>query len=408
MRPYRSPLPRPAGNLLCLLFLITVLSVNLRAAGLSPDKADFETLTRSGFQHFYSLEYDDAIRDFQKAAELRPDDPAATNHLLDAYLYRDLNRYDALDTRLYIKQGFMNSKQVPMDAAAKKQLRDLMDKAINLSDKRLKADPRDARALYDRGVTEGLRATYMTIVEHSWFGALRSALAARHDHEDVMKMHPDWVDARTVVGAHLYVVGSLTMPAKAMAGIAGIHGDKKRGLQMLDEAGKARGETSEDARVAEALFLRREGDFDHGLEVVRSLTKDHPRNFLFALEEGNLLQNSHRNSEAITSLKTLLAGCKEGKYPNAHTELAYLTLGDAQRELNQLQEALAAYKAAADAAAGVPDYKQKALLAAGEVSDMLSRREEAMLDYRAVIAMDGSSEEAGTARKHLDKPYRGR
>jgi tetratricopeptide (TPR) repeat protein len=82
-------------------------------------------------------------------------------------------------------------------------------------------------------------------------------------------------------------------------------------------------------------------------------------------------------------------------------------LGDAFREMNQLQDALSAYKAAADAAANVADYKQKALLAAGEVSDMLSRREEAMLDYRAVIAMDGSSEEAGTARKLLDKPYRG-
>ena len=392
---------------MCLLLLVTVLAVNLSAATSSPEKPDFQALTKTGFAHFYSLEYDEAIKDFQKAADLHPDEPAAVNHLLDAYLYRDLNRYDALDTRLYIKQGFMNSKQVPMDATAKKQLRDLMDRAIGLSEKRLRSNPKDAQALYDRGVTEGLRATYMTIVEHSWFGALRSALAARHDHEDVLKIRPEWVDAKTVVGAHLYVVGSLTMPAKAMAGVAGIHGDKTKGLQMLDEAGKARGETSEDARVAEALFLRREGDFDHGLEVVRSLIKDHPRNFLFALEEGNLLQNAHKNSEAATTLKALLAGCKEGKYPNAHTELAYLTLGDAFREMNQLQDALAAYKAAADAAANVADYKQKALLAAGEVSDMLSRREEAMLDYRAVIAMDGSSEEAGTARKLLDKPYRG-
>ncbi len=41
------------------------------------------------------------------------------------------------------------------------------ERALSLSDDRLKSNPRDAEALYNRGITEGLRSTYLVIVEHS-------------------------------------------------------------------------------------------------------------------------------------------------------------------------------------------------------------------------------------------------
>src|SRR5260370_36897528 len=101
------------------------------------------------------------------------------------------------------------------------------------SDKRLTSKPKDCQALYSRGVTEGLRSTYLTIVEHSFWAALHSALAARHDPEEVLKLQPGFHDAETVVGAHNYVVGSLSVPAKAMAGIYGLRGDKNKGRETM-------------------------------------------------------------------------------------------------------------------------------------------------------------------------------
>jgi hypothetical protein len=60
-----------------------------------------------------------AIRDFEGPLEARPDDAAAVNHVLDAVLYRELYKYNPLDARLYTRQGFIFSKQVPMDSAIK-------------------------------------------------------------------------------------------------------------------------------------------------------------------------------------------------------------------------------------------------------------------------------------------------
>jgi tetratricopeptide (TPR) repeat protein len=407
MTPYYRPVFGYLKDAVFILLVLIALGSSPLRADSPPSNGDFDALTRSGFDHFYSLQYDQAIRDFQSAREVRPDEPNAINHELEARLFQQLYKYNALDTRLYMKQRFLSGKQVPIDPAIKKRILDLAEQAIAASDKRLKSNPKDVQALYSRGVTEGLRSTYLAVAEHSFWAALRNALAARHDHEEVLRLQPDFNDAKTVVGAHNYVVGNLSMPAKAMAGIAGIRGDKNKGLQMLADAGKAGGESHTDAKVTLALFLRREERYSEALEVVRSLINERPHNFLFALEEANLLRDAGRGPESIAAYRVLLNGCKEGRYPSAHVEMAEFSLGEALRGQGQFAEALEEYRAAIGASDYDPDLHQRALLGAGEVSDMLARREDAVSEYRAAIALDASTEEAEAARKYLDKPYRG-
>jgi len=407
MTPYRFPRCGLAQVLIFWIFSLVILEVTPAQARPGTGRSEFDSLTQSGFEHFYSLEYDQAIRDFQKALDLRPDEPGALNHLLEARLFQQLYKYNALDTRLYTKQRFLTSKQVPIDGEVRKQLAELTARAMSASDKRLRNDPRDVEALYHRGVTEGLTSTYLVIVDHSFWSALRHALAARRAHEEVLRLQPNYVDAKTVVGAHNYVVGHLSLPAKAMAGIAGIRGDKDKGLQMLAEAGKGGGESSTDARVTLALFLRREDRYQDAIEVVKTLTSEHPHNFLFALEEGNLLRDAGRGPESISSYRALLDGCRQGKYPSAHLEVGYFALAEALRGQNQLAEALEAYRASATTSDYDPDLHQRALLAEGEVLDLMAKRADAVVQYRAAIAIDSSTEEADTARKCLQKPYRG-
>ncbi|MGH9569115.1 MAG: hypothetical protein ACRD4F_05720, partial [Candidatus Angelobacter sp.] len=66
MKPYSRRLLSLSGNLASRIILVTVLVVT-SAWGLSGrQKTDLEALTRNGWDHFYSLEYDHAIEDFQK------------------------------------------------------------------------------------------------------------------------------------------------------------------------------------------------------------------------------------------------------------------------------------------------------------------------------------------------------
>jgi tetratricopeptide (TPR) repeat protein len=407
MTPYRSPFSEASKKSVFAWVTLIVLAVVPARAGSSTDKQDFDALTKSGFSHYYNLEYDQAIQDFQKAWEERPDEPNAMNHLLEAELFQELYKHNALDTRLYTKERFLSSKHVPIDPVVKKRLADLVRQAMAASDKRLRSNPRDVQALYSRGVTQGLESTYLAVAEHSFWSALHHALAARNDHEEVLKLQPGFTDAKTIVGAHEYVVGSLSTPAKIMAGIVGIRGDKNKGLRMLAEAGQAGGDSNADAKVTLALFLRREQRYPEAIDVVRGLNRDHPHNFLFALEEGNLLRDAGRGPESIASYQDLLSACKEGRYPGAHLEMAQFALGEALRGQRHLPEAMAAYQAAVSASGYDPDLHQRALLGAGEVADLMAKRDDALTEYRAAIALDSSTEEADTARKYLDKPYRG-
>ena len=403
MTRYRPGCP----NLVRLVFLIFAFITSAISGTLQGQLPAQDAVTRSGFNHFYTLEYDQAIQDFQKVADAHPDDPSAWNHLLEALLFQQLYEYDALDTSLYTHEHFITSKQIFLPAQVKQRIKDLTDKAQDLSERRLKTNPNDAQALYTRGATKGLRATYLTLVEHAWFSALRNALAARHDHEEVLRLNPNFVDAKTVVGAHNYVVGSLSTPMKIMIGVAGIHGDKNKGLSYLFEVAKAGGESSADARVALSLFLRREQRYKEAIQVAHSLVQDHPRNFLFALEEANLMKDAGLGPVAVAAFRLLLDGCKKGKYPNAHVELGEFAFAEALRGQNQLQEAVQAYEAAGNGNSKNKELRQRALLAAGEVSDMMNRREEALKNYRATIALDASSNEGDEAHKYLNKPYQG-
>lgn len=388
-------------------FLVLFLSISA-LAGDPPRPSPYEALSSSGLNHYYSLEYDEAVRDFQKAADISPEDPKAWNHLLEAVLFRELYKYDALDTSLYTHQSFLSTKQVPADAVVKQRIRDLADKSIALADKQLKSNPQDVRALYARGVAKGLRSTYLALIEHSWFAAVRNSLSARSDHEQVLKLQPGFVDAKTIIGAHNFVVGSLPLAVKITIGITGIHGDKNKGLEYLDEAGKAGGESSADARVALALFLRREERFQDAINVVHTLVQEHPKNFLFALEEANLMKDAGKGPAAVAALRTLLEACKVGKYPQAHTELAQYALGEALRGQGQYQEAIPAYEASGHSNSINKELRQRSLVSAGEVYDILGKRNEAVNDYRAAEGLDSSTDEADRARKRLSKPYKGR
>src|SRR5579871_5005128 len=59
-----------------------------------------QDLVRDGFDHFYNLEYEECIDDFQRAVALNPNDPQLHNHLAQAIVFREMYRNGALESEL--------------------------------------------------------------------------------------------------------------------------------------------------------------------------------------------------------------------------------------------------------------------------------------------------------------------
>ena len=85
---------------------------------------------------------------------------------------------------------------------------------------------------------EGLKASFEEAVERRHFAALNDGDDAVDHHREVLKLDPNFIDAGLTVGLYEYVVGSLPLPIKVVAGITGFRGSKKKGLAMIERVAK--------------------------------------------------------------------------------------------------------------------------------------------------------------------------
>jgi tetratricopeptide (TPR) repeat protein len=374
-----------------------------------PTRTDDDANTRKGFDHFYNLEYDKAIHDFEAAQQAHPDDPFAVNHVLAGVIFKELYHIGALDTEAYAADNFLTKKlAAPLDPEVRNRITQLTAQALSLEQAQLDKDPNNVDALYARGATRALQSTYMGVANHAWFAALRNAVAARRDNEHVLDLDPNYVDAKLVVGTHLYIIGSLSWPAKVAASIAGLSGNKQKGLEYLRQATHSdHVEVSTDARIVLALFLRREQKYGEALAVVNGMQNDFSRNFMMATEYAHLLNAAGHGQEAIAAYRKVLAGCRANAYNQCRIEIPAYGLGEALRGQNDFPAAAEAYELAASSAKD-PDFRQRATLAAGQMYDVMQKRNAALEKYKAVIAENSTSNSADLARHYLKQAYTSR
>jgi tetratricopeptide (TPR) repeat protein len=390
------------------LVLLLLLGVSAAADSQTwvPTRSTNDATTRKGFDNFYNLDYDKAIREFETALQAHPDDPFAVNHVLSAVIFKELLRIGALDTEAYASDNFLEKKYVqPLDPKVHERVNQLSARSIQLSEAYLAKNPNDVNALYARGVAKGLKSTYMGMAEHAWFAALRSAIGARHDHERVLEIDPNYVNAKLSVGVDLYVIGCLSWPAKVAASVAGLSGNKQKGLEYLrDVASHGSPEVAWDAKIALALFLRREQMYDEALQVVGGMYQAFPRNFLVATEYAHLLNAAGHGPQAVAAYKKIVAGCRSNAFTVCRMEIPAYGLGEAMSGQRDFQGAADAYDLAASTAIE-PDFKQRAMLKEAEMLDAMHKRDQALEKYKAVIAANSDTQSADSARRYLKQPY---
>jgi len=394
---------------LALLVLVAVFSAKTAQAAdptVPTSLRPADPLNAAAVDHYYNLDHDAAVVDFEKIAARHPSDPFALNHLLSATLIRELYRMGAINTGDYANDSFIGAAHRPADPAQKERIKQLVAQAEKLENAELSRHPDNIDMLYARGVTRGQFAIYTALIERAWFSSLRNAVGARHDHERVLELDPKYTDAKLVVGGHNYVMGSLPFTVKVAVALVGLSGDKQKGIQYLYDAYHSNSETSIDAGMVLLVFLRREHRYAESLEIASALAPRFPRNYLLPLEQGNLLRVSGKLDLAEQQYRSVWQNGREGKYGALHYEIAALALGDLLRSEKKYAAAAAAYEQVGEVATADPEFLQKANLGAGEMYDLLQNRDLAVRKYQAVVALNSGSAEADKARRRIKEAYR--
>jgi tetratricopeptide (TPR) repeat protein len=369
-----------------------------------------DSLVDEGFDHFYNLEYDQALADFDKAIAQQPASPDLHNHAAETILFREMLRDGALESELVTGNNSL-LRRARLNPSPETQQRFLgeVQKALSLEQARLRSNPNDTAALYAMGITYGLRANYFFLVKKAWLDALHDSTTARKLHNRVTEIDPSNVDARLVQGLYDYIVGSLPTVYRMVGFVAGFHGDRARGIRTIEDVAVHGARNRIDARFFLAALYRREHQPAKALAVVEDLIRALPRNYLLRFEAAGMysaLGNGNQAISCINEIARLKANGAPG-YGRVPWESIYYHLGTIQFWYDKLDVALAnMQKVTANTNAVDLNTGVLAWMRVGQIYDLTQRHDLAIVAYKKAMAFAPEAEAARESRRYISVPYR--
>jgi len=391
------------------LILLALLSAAPPRVHPPTARPPLDALVADGFEHFYNIEYPEAISIFQRAIAARPDDPAPYNHLAEAVLFGMMYRCGALESQMVTGGNpFLRRPRMEPTPDEQRLFSSSIDKVLDLTNRTLAAHPNDEDALYAQGVALGFRSTYDYLVRKAWLESLREATTARKLHNRVTEMDPARVDARMMQGAHDYLVGSLPLAYRMIGFLAGFHGDREQGIRTLRMVAEKGVDNKVDAQILLGVIARRERRPWEVIPLIEQLHARYPRNFLVLFELSQMYADMGDKDKALQALDDIDRLKRTGApgfrtLPEERIQYARGNLlfwyEDFDAAIGQLQ------RATAHAAALDPNSGPSAWLRLGQCYDIRRRRQDALQAYNAAIAFTPASDPAHEARKYLSSPF---
>ena len=363
-----------------------------------------------GYAHFYNLEYDEAIADFQQAVNEHPDQPDLHNHVAEAIVFREMYRDGALESELVSgNNSFLRRPKMNPTPALREQFLAEVGKAMELAQARLGRNPRDAVALYAMGISYGLRSNYFFLVEKAWKRSLDDATSARKLHNKVSEIEPANVDARLVQGLHDYLVGSLPLGWRMLGLLVGFHGDKPKGIRTIQDVAAHGVINRVDAEIFLCALYRRERKPREAIPLLDDLLARFPRNYLLRFEQAEMYGAIGDRRNALGAMEKVVDLKKSNApgYARVPWEKIWYEMGNINFWYNDYPRALADLRKVTSSKEEV-DLNTGALawLRTGQIYDMTQQRKLAQEAYRKAIAFAPQADAARESRGYLAAPYR--
>ncbi len=331
-----------AGFLLCLIVPFPSPVFAQQTSTISPD-----VYAAKAYEHFYSLELDEAIAMYRKAIELEPENPMHWYGIADANLFLHLLRAGRLDSRLYSATNeFLSAQPIAPDAASVKAMWDALARARSICLPRIQSNPRDAAAYYALGLTYAVEANYHFNMTRKYFDALAAGSRGKEYHEQVLQIEPGNHDAKLLIGIHFYAVGSVPASVRWMLYLAGYSGSKERGVALIHEALQYGKRTSPAALTVLGLIYNREKMYPYSREMLGHLMRWFPRNYFFEMEVASSFRKENNLTAAIETYQSVERKMEQGAagYHRADPLKLNFQIASLLEQMKRPAEALAYYQ----------------------------------------------------------------
>jgi len=365
------------------------------------ERAKFETLRIAGSEALYNLDYETARKHFKEMAVAFPNYPAGPQFLADTLLLETLYQWRRLQASLYESDSsFYSTNEDKPDPKMVDQFRTYTRQARQLAEARLRLNPKDIEALYFFGATEGLKASFEETIERRHFAALKDGNDAVDRHREVIKLDPAYRDAEMTIGLYDYTVASLPLPVKIAAGVFGHRGSKKRGIAAIERVMREGNWVKDDAKTLLIMLYKREKRFAEAATLARELAARYPRNYIYRMETADALVSqaalereanhttttSAAETEAFATFETLLKDKTLRAVTANALDLIHFKYGEALMTAGLHERAAKEFMAASEAPGAQQGLATMAHLYAARALDLAGKRNDALGQYRAVLA----------------------
>ena len=268
------------------------------------------------------------------------------------------------------------------------------------------ANKNDADARYYLGAVYGVLAGYEASTARKFFAAMRNGSRSVEQHQQVLKLNPNYYAAYLTVGLYDYVVGNLPFALKAIAALGGVRGNKERGIRQLKQIIENKAENADDARVMLLAIYQQEKQPAEALQLLKGLSERFPQNFLFKLELAAVHSQLNQPAEAIGIFENLLKSANQNAQLKRSLDLVYFQFGEALSALNEHERAAAQFLAASKEPGAEQGLATFAVLRAAQSLDLAGKRNEAITQYKTVLARQNVYDSRERAEKGIKTPFR--
>lgn len=387
------------------------------------ERIKFETLRLTGSEALFNLDYETARKSFKEMARAFPNYPAGPQFLADSLWIETLYQTRRLQSSLYGgDDSFYSTSDDKVDPAIVDQFRTLTRQARLLAEARLKQYPRDTEALYFMGAIQGLKASFEEAVERRHFAALKDGSDAVDRHREVIKLDPSYHDAEITIGLYDFTVGSLPLPVKLIAGVAGFRGSKKRGLATLERVTREGKWIRDEARTLLIVLYTREKRYAEAAAIGKELAAKYPRNYLYRLEaadalvyqaaleraanKGTATGTTATEDEAFATFDSLLKDRVVRDSAARAFDLIHFKYGEALMTAGLYDHAAKEFLASAETPAAQQGLATMAHLYAARALDLAGKRNDALTQYRSVLARPNVYDAHDQAQSGLKEAFK--
>jgi tetratricopeptide (TPR) repeat protein len=349
---------------------------------------------RRGIDHIYNMEFADADKDFDEVIRAVPDHPAGYFFKAMTEWWRILSDFE--------------------DESHDKQFYDMLDKVVDMCDKRLDKNENDVTALFFKGGAVGFRGR-LRANRGAWLLAANDGLVAFPVVRKAYKLEPNNYDVLLGMGIYNYyaeVIPSQYPIVKPLM-IFLPSGDKKKGMEQLELAAqKARYAKTEAMYFLLQTYFTYEKQYVRALEIARDLHTKYPKNPLFHRMYGRCYVSLGYWAEAFQIFSEVEERFRNHQvgYDVYDGREAYYYIGRHYFLAGKLNEALQNLYRCDELSRqidknGASGFMSMANLTIGMIYDLQKKRGSALAQYQKVLDMKEYENTHKEALRYMSKPY---